>query len=155
MQEMHEAMSAENLYLRFFSLSRRSAEQEAQRAGLPAGADHAALLAWLGGRLVGVASYEPVGTARRREAAFAVPDDMHRRGIATLLLEHLVSLGRLRGLTAFTASTLADNAAMLRVSPDAGLPVQRRLAGDGVIDWRFPLPAASAPGPGSLSGIGG
>jgi acyl-CoA synthetase (NDP forming)/RimJ/RimL family protein N-acetyltransferase len=142
-KEMHEAMSAENLYLRFFSLSRRSAEQEAQRVCRPAGADHAALLAWLGGRLVGVASYEPVGTAGSAEVAFAVPDDMHGRGIATLLLEHLVSLGRLRGLTAFTASTLVDNAAMLRVFADAGLPVQRRLA-EGVIDWRFPLPTGAA-----------
>ena len=142
-KEMHEAMSAENLYLRFFSLSRRSAEQEAQRVCRPASADHAALLAWLGGRLVGVASYEPAGTAGAAEVAFAVPDDMHGRGIATLLLEHLVSLGRLRGLTAFTASTLVDNAAMLRVFADAGLPVHRRLA-DGVLDWRFPLPTGAA-----------
>jgi len=73
-KEMHEAMSAENLYLRFFSLSRRSAEQEAQRVCRPASADHAALLAWLGGRLVGVASYEPAGTAGAAEVAFAVPE---------------------------------------------------------------------------------
>jgi len=142
-QEMHEAMSAENLYLRFFSLNRRSGEQEAGRVCRPAGTDHAALLAWLGGRLVGVASYEPAGASGAAEVAFAVPDDMHRRGIATLLLEHLVSLGRLRGLTAFTASTLVDNSAMRGVFSDAGLPVQRRLA-DGVIDWTFPLPTGAA-----------
>jgi acyl-CoA synthetase (NDP forming)/GNAT superfamily N-acetyltransferase len=142
-QEMHEAMSAENLYLRFFSLNRRSGEQEAGRVCRPAGTDHAALLAWLGGRLVGVASYEPAGTSGTAEVAFAVPDDMHRRGIATLLLEHLVSLGRLRGLTTFTASTLVDNSAMRGVFSDAGLPVQRRLA-DGVIDWTFPLPTGAA-----------
>jgi hypothetical protein len=92
-QAMHEAMSPENLYLRFFSLSRNSAEREAQRVCRPAGPDHAVLLAWL----VGVASYEPVGTAGSAEVAFAVPDDMHGRGAATLLLEHLVSLARTRG----------------------------------------------------------
>jgi acyl-CoA synthetase (NDP forming)/GNAT superfamily N-acetyltransferase len=138
-QAMHEALSAENLYLRFFSLSRRSAETEARRVCRPPGPDHAALLAWLDGRLVGVASYEPDGTDGRAEVAFAVPDDMHRRGVATLLLEHLVSLARLRGLTAFTAATLAENAAMLRVFADAGLPVRRQSA-DGVVDLTFPLP---------------
>jgi acyl-CoA synthetase (NDP forming)/RimJ/RimL family protein N-acetyltransferase len=142
-QAMHEAMSAENLYLRFFTLSRRSAQQEAKRVCRPADSGHGVLLAWLAGRLIGVASYEPVSTAGTAEVAFAVPDDMHRRGVATLLLEHLVSLARLRGLTAFTASTLTDNSAMLRVFSDAGLPVRRRLA-DGVFDLMFPLPGSVA-----------
>jgi acyl-CoA synthetase (NDP forming)/GNAT superfamily N-acetyltransferase len=142
-QAMHEVMSAENLYLRFFSLSRSSAEREALRVCRPAGGDHGALLAWLDGRLVGVASYEPAGTLGAAEVAFAVPDDMHGRGVATLLLEHLVSLARRHGLTAFTASTLVDNAAMSDVFTAVGLPVQRRLA-DGVVEWRFPLPADRA-----------
>ena len=64
---------------------------------------------------------------------------MHRRGIATLLLEHLVSLARRRGQRAFAAETLAENAAMLAVFGDAGLPVQRRFA-DGVVELTFPLP---------------
>jgi acyl-CoA synthetase (NDP forming)/GNAT superfamily N-acetyltransferase len=140
---MHEAMSPDNLYLRFFTLSRGSAEQEAHRVCRPAASDHAVLLAWLGGRLVGVASYEPAGTAGTAEVAFAVPDDMHRRGVATLLLEHLVSLARRRGLTAFTAATLADNSAMLHVFADAGLPVRRRLD-YGVVEWTFPLPGDRA-----------
>ena len=37
------------------------------------------------------------------EVAFAVADHMHHRGIATLLLEHLVSLARSRRITTFTA----------------------------------------------------
>src|SRR6202022_1035549 len=55
-REMHAAMSADNIYLRFFSLSPRAGEQEAQRVCREAGPGHAALLAWLGSRLVGVAS---------------------------------------------------------------------------------------------------
>jgi acyl-CoA synthetase (NDP forming)/GNAT superfamily N-acetyltransferase len=142
-REMHAAMSPDNMYLRFFSLSPRSAEQEAIRVCREPDADHGALLAWLGRRLVGVASYEPAGTPGTAEIAFAVPDDMHRRGVATLLLEHLVSLARLRGMTAFTAQTLADNAAMLRVFADAGLPRQRRMV-DGVVELTFPLPGGDA-----------
>jgi acyl-CoA synthetase (NDP forming)/RimJ/RimL family protein N-acetyltransferase len=137
-REMHAAMSPDNMYLRFFSLSPRSAEQEATRVCREPGADHGVLLAWLSGRLVGVASYEPTGTPGTAEIAFAVPDDMHRRGIATLLLEHLVSLARLRGLSAFTAETLLDNSAMRRVFADVGLPVRRRIT-DDVVALTFPL----------------
>ncbi|MGO9082121.1 MAG: GNAT family N-acetyltransferase [Streptosporangiaceae bacterium] len=155
-REMHAAMSADNMYRRFFSLNPRAAEQEAKRVCRPPGPEHAALLAWQSGRLVGVASYEPIGSkpggkpAARpgdhpgvAEIAFAVPDDMHRRGIATLLLEHLVSLARQRGLVAFTAETLADNSPMLRVFADAGLPARRHYS-DGVVELTFPLPGSEA-----------
>ena len=137
---MHAAMSPDNLYLRFFSLSPRNAETEASRVCREPGPDHAALLAWLGDRLVGVASYEPVSERGTAEVAFAVPDDMHGRGIATLLLEHLVSVGRERGLHAFTAEALVENQAMLTVFADAGLPVHRKMA-DGVIELTFPIPS--------------
>jgi acyl-CoA synthetase (NDP forming)/GNAT superfamily N-acetyltransferase len=142
-QAMHEAMSPENLYLRFFSLSRNSAAREAQRVCRPADASHGALLAWQDGRLIGVASYEPAGTAGSAEVAFAVPDDMHGRGVATLLLEHLVSLAGRRGLTTFTASTLVENSAMLGVFSDAGLPARRHFD-SGVYEWTFPLPGDQA-----------
>ena len=35
---------------------------------------------------------------------------MHNRGVGMLLLEHLISLARGRGLRAFTAETLSENA---------------------------------------------
>jgi acyl-CoA synthetase (NDP forming)/RimJ/RimL family protein N-acetyltransferase len=142
-REMHAAMSPDNIYLRFFSLSPISAEREGQRVARKPDLDHAVLTAWLGKRLVGVASYEPTAKPGVAEIAFAVPDDMHRRGIATLLLEHLVSLARRRGLRAFTALTLSENAAMLRVFAEAGLPVQREFA-DGVFELTFPLPGNRA-----------
>ncbi len=55
---MHEAMSPNNAYLRFFSLSRLAAEQEARRVTREPGPDHAALLAIFDGQVVGLASYE-------------------------------------------------------------------------------------------------
>jgi hypothetical protein len=42
---MHEAMSPDNAYLRFFNPSRRAAEQEARRICRPPAPDHIALLA--------------------------------------------------------------------------------------------------------------
>ena len=141
----HQAMSPDNLYLRFFSMSKRAAEQEAQRVCRPAGADHAALLALLGEQVVGLASYEPTAAPGVAEVAFAVADDMHGRGIATLLLEHLVSLGQARQVQAFAATTLPENTAMLRVFADAGLSVRRRLV-DDVIELTMPIPREAALG---------
>ena len=140
---MHQAMSPENRYLRFFSMSKNAAEQEARRLCRPAGPDHAALLACLDGKVVGAASYESADTPGEAEVAFAVTDDMHGRGVATLLLEHLVSLARMRHLRAFTAQTLAENSAMLRVFADAGLGVLRRWA-DGVVELTIPIPRQAA-----------
>ena len=143
-RDMHAKMSPDNLYLRFFSLSPVVAEQEARRICREAGPDHAALLAVQDGELVGCGTYEQSGTgSESAEVAFTVADDMHHRGIGMLLLEHLVSLARGRGFRAFTAETLSENAAMLRVFADAGLQAQRSLA-DGVYDLTFPLPADEA-----------
>src|SRR5690349_4913739 len=100
----------------------------------------AALLAWRDGEVVGVASYAGLfGHPGQAEVAFAVADHMHHKGIATLLLEHLVSLARSRQITTFTAETLSENMAMLKVFSDAGLPVQRRYAGEAY-ELTFPLP---------------
>ena len=138
---MHEAMAPDNIYLRFFSHSRRSAEIEARRICRdPGKPGRAALLALLDGELVGVASYAGLtGPPGQAEVAFAVADHMHHKGIATLLLEHLVSLARSRQITTFTADTLSENTAMLTVFADAGLPVQRHFA-DDVYHLTFPLP---------------
>jgi acyl-CoA synthetase (NDP forming)/RimJ/RimL family protein N-acetyltransferase len=141
----HQDMSPDNLYLRFFSTSKRAGEQEAKRVCRAPDADHAALLALLGTRVVGLASYERTGTPGMAEVAFAVADDMHGRGIATLLLEHLVSAGRAQRVQAFTASTLPWNAAMLGVFADAGLAVRRRLA-DDVVELTMAIPAGAAVG---------
>ncbi len=138
-KQLHDSMSPDNLYLRFFSMSRLAGEQEARRVCRADGESHGALLGFLGDQLVGVASYEPDSDPETAEVAFAVADQMHGRGVATLLLEHLVSLARVRGVQSFTASTLPENTAMLRVFADAGLGVRRRLE-DGVIELTMPIP---------------
>jgi len=141
---MHQAMSPDNAYLRFFSLSRLAAEQEARRVTRAPHPDHAALLALYDGKVVGLASYEVARDgSRTAEVAFAVADDMHHRGIATLLLEHLVSLARARQLDALMAETLQENTGMLRVFSDAGLPVVSRRE-DGVVAITIPLSPGDA-----------
>ena len=141
---MHEAMSPDNAYLRFFNLSRHAAETEARRICRNSRPDRVALLALVAGEVVGCASYGtvagPAGPGNTAEVAFAVADRMHHRGIATLLLEHLVSVARSRQITAFTAETLSENTPMLTVFADAGLPVHPHYE-DGVVEMTFPLPS--------------
>jgi len=131
---MHDAMSPDNSYLRFFNMSRLSGEIEARRICRNPAPGTAALLA-------GVASYVLLrGQPDKAEVAFAVADHMHHKGIATLLLEHLVSLARSQQITTFMAETLGENQAMLSVFADAGLPVERHYT-EGVIELTFPLPS--------------
>ena len=54
---MHEAMSPDNAYMRFFNLSRMAGAEEARRTCQEPGPDHGALLALCGGEVVGVASF--------------------------------------------------------------------------------------------------
>ena len=62
---MHAALSPDNMYLRFFSLSPAAAGQEARRVCREPDSDHAALLAWQDDRLAGVGAYELSGKPGR------------------------------------------------------------------------------------------
>src|SRR5579862_2251201 len=144
---MHEAMSPDNLYLRFFNFSRLAGATEARRICREPRPGHVALLALAVGEVVGCASYDAAGGREHAgdpgpvaEVAFAVADRMHHRGIATLLLEHLVSYARSHQITVFTAQTLSENTQMLKVFADAGLPVQRHYE-DGVMELTIHLPS--------------
>jgi acyl-CoA synthetase (NDP forming)/RimJ/RimL family protein N-acetyltransferase len=136
---MHEAMSPDHEYLRFFSLSRLSAEREARRVCRPPGPDHAALLAVRGGEIVGVGTYEVIREGHTAEIALAVADDMHGRGVGTLLLEHLASAASRQGVHTFTGPVLAQNAEMLKVFADAGLSARHQVH-DGMIEFACDLP---------------
>lgn len=73
---MHEAMSPDNAYLRFFSFSRRAAEAEAKRVCRTLEAGNVALLALVDNELAGVASYTGVGACPgQAEVAFAAIHD--------------------------------------------------------------------------------
>jgi acyl-CoA synthetase (NDP forming)/GNAT superfamily N-acetyltransferase len=144
-RRLHEAMSPENLYFRFFSLSRVSAEQEARRVCLDNRPGMVALVGLADDEVVGVASYELTGDEATAEIALAVADQMHRHGVATLLLEHLVSLGRANGVKVLCSEVLADNYAVLHVLSDSGLALRRRF-GNGVVELSMPVPRPAALG---------
>ncbi|MGW1320928.1 bifunctional acetate--CoA ligase family protein/GNAT family N-acetyltransferase [Streptomyces antibioticus] len=139
----YEEMSPENLRLRFFSASPRSAARAADRACAPARPGYRALLAEADDRIIGIAEYDTGDDARagekgaaeketRAEVSIAVADGLHHRGVGTLLVEHLVSAARAEGVTAFTADALSENHEVLRLFADLGLHTSRRFEGPEV-----------------------
>ncbi|MCX4767925.1 GNAT family N-acetyltransferase [Streptomyces sp. NBC_01275] len=157
LQGLYEEMSPENLRLRFFAASRRSAAMAADRACAPARPGYRALLAEADGRVIGLAEYDTggekdggekdggekggggkggggKGDAEKggAEISIAVADGLHHRGVGTLLVEHLVSAARAEGITAFTADALSENHEVLRLFADLGLRTSRRFEGPEV-----------------------
>ncbi|MGW2745534.1 bifunctional acetate--CoA ligase family protein/GNAT family N-acetyltransferase [Streptomyces sp. NPDC001450] len=132
LQGLYEEMSPENLRLRFFSASPRSAALAADRACAPAHPGYRALLAETHGQVIGLAEYDTAGEKDEAEISIAVCDGLHHRGVGTLLVEHLVSAARADGITTFTADALSENREILRLFADLGLRTARRFEGPEV-----------------------
>ncbi|MFF3201057.1 GNAT family N-acetyltransferase [Streptomyces sp. NPDC002962] len=141
LQGFYEEMSPENLRLRFFAASRRSAAMAADRACAPAHPGYRALVAETDGRVIGLAEYDTGGETGGEtgggekggaEISIAVADGLHHRGVGTLLVEHLVSAARAEGITTFTADALSENHEVLRLFADLGLRTSRRFEGPEV-----------------------
>lgn len=72
------------------------------------------------------------------EVAFLVEDDFQKRGIGTLLLDHLAEIARQHDITHFSADVLVDNHVMLSVFRSAGYALTSR-ASYGVTHLEFPI----------------
>jgi acyl-CoA synthetase (NDP forming)/GNAT superfamily N-acetyltransferase len=120
---LHQGMPAQDTYLRFFTLRPPRLTTFAAHV-TSEDVRHATLGAYLDGVLTGVATYEVVADPAEAEVALAVDHRQQAHGVGTLLLEHLASLARQHGVRRFVADVLAENAGMLRVFHDLGLPCQ-------------------------------
>jgi succinyl-CoA synthetase alpha subunit/RimJ/RimL family protein N-acetyltransferase len=119
---LNAASSDRSLYLRFFSMSRWSADNFADALVRRSSATYRALVASVGDDIVGVASFEAIDQ-RVADVALLVSDAHQHEGIGTLLLEHLASVARHHGLRRFRADVLVENFSMLRVFRDLGFRV--------------------------------
>jgi acyl-CoA synthetase (NDP forming)/GNAT superfamily N-acetyltransferase len=119
--ELHRGLPVEDQYLRFFSTSPRQLADFVERMVSPDEPRHVVLGAFHDGRLLGAASYVVVRSTDFAEVALVVSHAEQTHGVGTLLLEHLVSLARRRGVRTFTAEVLTINGRMLRVFTDMGL----------------------------------
>ncbi len=82
-----------------------------------------------GGRYVVLNERE---TLLRAEVAFAVAEDCHGYGIATLLLEQLIRITRYKGLTYLVADVFFENSTMLKVFSRSGLPIKQNREGGSI-----------------------
>jgi len=80
-----------------------------------------------GEHALGIGRYVVLDDGRTAEVAFEVGDADQGRGIGTLLLEHLATIARARGVTAFRAEVEADNGAMLEMFGRSGFCVRETL----------------------------
>ena len=119
---LHARASDESIYYRFFSVGRHAADVYLKRLLRTAGVEQQALVALVGGDMVGVAGYEPVN-ATTADFAVLVEDTEQHEGIGTLLIEHLASMARHRGIRRFVADVLAQNTAALRMIRRLGFEV--------------------------------
>ncbi|MHB1508144.1 MAG: bifunctional acetate--CoA ligase family protein/GNAT family N-acetyltransferase [Acidimicrobiales bacterium] len=129
---LHARLSDEAVYFRFFTFHRTLSEAELEHFAGVDYLDRLALVAFVDGELVGVARYDRPPGCDEAEVAFTVRDDQQGRGLGTVLLEHLASAARARGIRRFVADTLSDNSKMLGVFRGAGF-VERSSFEAGVV----------------------
>ncbi|MEZ5408668.1 MAG: GNAT family N-acetyltransferase [Acidimicrobiales bacterium] len=147
LQAFHLALSDQSRYMRFFTAKPRLSDAMIEHFTTVDYHNHLTLVAEMGGRLAAVASYEREGDqSDQAEVAFVVADEYQGRGLGTVLLEHLAADARERGITRFTAETLATNRQMLGVFRTAGFAEHTHLE-HGVVGVELliePSPAAQA-----------
>jgi acetyl coenzyme A synthetase (ADP forming)-like protein len=151
LRALHERLSPETVYFRFFTALPHLAPAMLERFVNVDYVNRMALVAELGDELIGVARYDrlpggspPEGSAGPdAEVAFTVDDAHQGRGIGTILLEHLAVVARDNGIARFVADTLPNNQRMLRVFHDAGFAEERAYA-DGVVRVAFPIEPTDA-----------
>jgi acetyl coenzyme A synthetase (ADP forming)-like protein len=135
---LHGRLSAESVYLRFFSPLPRPSPELLERFVNVDYSDRMALVAELGGDLIAVGRYDRLPSGDEAEVAFTVQDDQQGRGLGTILLEHLAAVAREEGIRWFRASTLPQNRQMLDVFRSAGFEVERKFT-EGVVEVRFEI----------------
>lgn len=73
------------------------------------------------------------------EAAVTVVDDMHHRGLGTVLLRELFRAARCRGIKRIRAEVLADNEPMRAILERAGAEKVMEDSGAGTIAWELEI----------------
>ena len=141
----HERLSRQSQYLRFFNAHPHLSPIEVQRFTTVDYRDRLALVAEVGGDLVAVARYDRVIDTTDAEVAFVVADAYQNHGLGALLLHRLAAAAADRGITRFTAETLAENHKMQGVFRDSGFDVRSQYDG-GVIRVTFPIRPVTASG---------
>lgn len=126
---LHTRLTERDSYFRFFGPRPSTLDKLAGEIAADPGPGHVAFGCYLHDDLVGVAQYEVLKDSTDAEIALVVDGSLRTQGVATLLLEHLVSHGREAGLKRFQAEVLAENSKVIRVFADLGLHFEASVGG--------------------------
>ncbi|HVO47180.1 MAG TPA: GNAT family N-acetyltransferase [Steroidobacteraceae bacterium] len=139
-------LQPQTVRMRFFYAKRSLSEDELRWLDEISHGSHVGLVATVPSGsnelIIGEGSYAAVG--RTAEIGFTVAEAWQGRGIASRLLQHLARIARNRGVGQFEAYVLKENAPMLAVFRESGLPMTTRDA-DGVLHVTLLLDSPAAP----------
>jgi acyl-CoA synthetase (NDP forming)/GNAT superfamily N-acetyltransferase len=137
LRRFHAGQSAESIYLRFFAPLKTLSDKDVARFTEVDYDWRVALVATVRGEIIGVARYDRLD-ATTAEVAFHISDAHQGKGVGSVLLEHLASVGQERGVAKFVADVLPQNRKMIQVFTDAGYEVSYHFD-DGVIEVAFTI----------------
>jgi GNAT superfamily N-acetyltransferase len=142
---LHARLSKDSIYRRYFGFKSVLSPAEIQRFTGIADEWRFALVGVRDtGRLAGVARYEGQAGRTDAEIALIVDDALHHLGLGSRLLQRLVDVAVVSGMTSLTAVVLASNMPMLHLLQ--ALPVPSTLARDsGEIEVRMHLAGLELP----------
>jgi RimJ/RimL family protein N-acetyltransferase len=137
--EAFKNLDSESIYTRFFYHKKMLTEAELRSATELDFENAVALVVTTGEgeheTIIGAGRYvviDEIDKLRSAEVAFAIEEDYHRQGMARILLQHLASIAREKGLSRFVAEVLPENSGMLTVFSRSGLPMKTEHGGDAV-----------------------
>ena len=143
-------LDPESVYTRFFTYKRGLTEMELHELteGDPDRVVALVVTTPIGGveKLIGGGRYCSDVALKSAELAFMTDDAYRGRGIAGLVLQHLIRIGREHGVLTFEADVLAENQAMLAVFRRSGLPMKKRAEGN-VVHLKLSLALDQPPSP--------
>jgi acetyltransferase len=135
MVRFHESLSEESIYMRYFhmmNLDRRTAHDRLTRICFIDYDQEMALVAERENpesgepEILGVARLsKPGGVRSEAEFSVLISDAFQRQGLGSLLLQHLLEVGRKEGLRRITADILFENRPMQHLSRKLGFELRR------------------------------
>ena len=145
LQRLHMSLSSKSVYTRFMMLMPKLSPKQIERFTRIDYANEMAIVGVLGDeqdpggeRLIAVGRYVRLPKPTRAEVAFTVADAYQGLGIATHMLEGLLSFARASDIEVLEAEVLAENQAMLGVFRKMGFQLKASLQ-EGVVHIEFPV----------------
>lgn len=141
--QFHSKLSEETRFLRYFEPHEKLEAAEVYRATHVDNRYRVSLVGLLGDEIIAVGVYEGSPDSTSAEVAFTVADEHQRRGLGSVLLEHLAGAAAENGIERFEAYVLAENPSMVRVFKDAGYQVNGTDDGE-IIELEFAIDPSEA-----------